>query len=173
MCKRGWGGGVWQNAGRTSMCQRASWERAVNVNRATPVSAIPPSWWFSCRDCHDWPPPIRRKCGFFVFLVCLFLWIIRPPRYVPRSEQHLKYFFPLFSTNLLYYLGVQIQIQLQLPGRTAGSYLPFWSWPKNRGMKDKIKAYKKKLWLTSRELLAWKSYWAAASRTSLSERKNY
>ena len=28
----------------------------------------------------------------------------------------------------------------------------------NKWMKDKIKAYKKKLWLTSRELLAWKSY---------------
>ena len=145
-CVKGWGGGVWQNAGRASMCQRASWERAVNLNRATPVSAIPPSWWSSCRDCHDWQPPIRRKCGFFVFFIYLFFWIIKPSGYVPSSEQHLKSFFPLFSTNQLHYLGAQIQIQtqiqLQLPGRTAGSYLPFWSWPKNRGMKDKITAYK-------------------------------
>ena len=43
----------------------------------------------------------------------------------------------LFSINLLHYLGVQIQIQIQLqPGRTAGSYLPFWSWPEKRGIKD-------------------------------------
>ena len=69
VCKKGWWGEGWQNAGRASMCQRASWERAVNLNRATPVSAIPPSWWSSCRDCHDWQPPIRRRCGFFVLLI--------------------------------------------------------------------------------------------------------
>ena len=148
-------------------CSRASWERAMNLKRH-PVSAIPtPPWGWSLGDYSQMPQRSKTKqwqiweclwCQkltsllviFFPFVRLQITWaysrIVSPFRKLTWTDEICKW---VFHCEILYRYQV-------------------WSVTNDDTYQDKDEKDKKTK-PTSRELLAWKSYWAAASNTSLSE----